>query len=306
MSGESPTAGPTAETAEAEESRDSSLLSALARIDVDGDRAALWAGGAALTVVAAGLAVRIAHNAPFDPLAVPAVVFDALAVGTPLVLGAALFAVALTTTDPTRRVGLLFAGAFGPLATISPAATLPAVAGVIGGGALALVGSLERPTTYREGRRAAVVVGFVVAVAVSLSRAVGLLDAGMTVGAGLALVATAALALLVRVDRVAALAGLAAAGTLVAAAVTMPYLAGSVLLVGLGVVGVPQLLVALALGGGVAAAVAGLREGVPLLAVGALLIVLAGVPAALPRVMAVLLGVALVTRATAQRPEVRA
>jgi hypothetical protein len=304
VSGESPTAGPAAETADPEDDAESSVLAALARIDVEGDRAALWAGGVSLTVVAAGLAVRIGHNTPFDPLAVPAVVFDALAVGTPLVLGAALFAVALTTTDPTRRVGLLFAGVFGPLATVSSAATLPAVAGVIGGGALALVGSLERPTTYREGRRAAVVAGFVVAVAVSLSRAVGLLDAGMTVGAGLALVATAALALLVRIDRVAALAGLAAAGTLVGAAVTAPYLTGSALLVGFGVVGVPQLLVALALGGGVAAAVAGLRDGAPLLAVGALLIVLAGVPAALPRAMAVVLGVALVTRATGDREEV--
>jgi len=303
VSGESPTANAQAEP---DDETESSVLAALARVDVDSERAALWAGVVALAVAAAGFAVTIAHNAPFDPLAVPAVVIDALAGGTPLVLGAALFAVALTETEPTRRVGLLFAGVFGPFATLSAAATLPAVAGVIGGGALALIGSLDRPSTYREGRRAAVVVGFVAAVALSLTAATGLLDGGMTVGAGLALVATAALALLVRIDWLAALAGLVAATGLVAAAVTVPYLTGTVLLVGFGVVAVPHLLVALALGGGIAAAAAGLRRGTPLLAVGASLVVLAGVPATLPRAMGVLLGVALVTRATASRPEVAA
>ncbi|AQL43984.1 hypothetical protein BV210_15310 [Halorientalis sp. IM1011] len=303
MSGESPTANPTAET---DEETESSVLAALARIEVDGDRAALWAGICALAMTAVGFAVTIAHNAPFDPLAVPAVVLDAFAVGTPLVLGATLFAVALTETEPTRRVGLLFAGVFGPLATLSSAATLPAVAGVIGGGALALTGSLDRPTTYREGRHAAVVVGFVAAVALSLSAATGLLGTGMTVGAGLALVATGAIALLVEIDRLAALTGLTTAAGLVAVAVTVPYLTGTVLLVGFGVVAVPHLLVAFALGGGEAAAVAGLRRGTPLLTVGALLVVLAGVPATLPRAMGVLLGVALVTRATAEQTGVTA
>ncbi|WP_336002668.1 hypothetical protein [Halorientalis halophila] len=301
MSRESHATGPVAETEGAE---DASLLATLASVEADGDRIELLAGLAGLAIVALGLALRILHNAPLDGVAVPGVAFAALETATPLALGAALFAVALAAAEPARRVGLLFAGAFGPLATISPAATLPAVGGVIGGGALAVVGSLDTPRTYREGRRAAVLLGFLAGVACSLAAAIGVLDGAMAIGAGLTLLATAALALLVETDRTAALAGLVTVVGVIAVIVSAPFLVGSVLLVGFGVVGVPHLLVALAFGGAVPAAVAGLTRGNTRLAVGASLVALAGVPATLPRAMAVLLGVALLVRATGEIAEV--
>jgi hypothetical protein len=68
---------------------------------------------------------------------------------------------------------------------------------------------------------------------------------------------------------------------------------GAVVLVAFGVVGAPLVAVAAGLGGGVAAAVGGLRSGqvTPTLGVG--LLVVAGFPGTVPRALALVVGLAL-------------
>jgi hypothetical protein len=80
----------------------------------------------------------------------------------------------------------------------------------------------------------------------------------------------------------------------VAAGAVSPFVVGSALLVAFAVTGVPHLLAALAVAGAVAAAVAGLHRGAYGLSVGAVLVLLAGVPATFPRALTLLLGATLV------------
>lgn len=94
-------------------------------------------------------------------------------------------------------------------------------------------------------------------------------------------------------DPVALGAGALAFAGVVAASAAAPYVTGSALLAGFAVVGSPHLLVATAAFGGVAAAVSGFRGGDARLAIGAVLLLLAGVPATPGAATAVCLGAAL-------------
>lgn len=253
------------------------------------------AGLVGLGTVAGARLLGIVHNAPFDPLAVPAGVLSATTVGVSLVLAFSLIAVALASDPAPVRVGLLFAGVFGTLALFSPAATLPTATALTGGAAVALLGTTGVPATYREVRRAVIAVGVVAALAVSLGSSLGLLDGGLQ-GLGGMLTLGAVTAVVVRAggDRVALLAGTLAGAAVVGASATSPFVLGSTLLVGFAVAGVPHVVAALAVGAGVSVAVAGLRRGDRSLAAGAGLLVLAGVPVAFPRAMALVLGATLV------------
>ncbi|WP_254534869.1 hypothetical protein [Halomarina litorea] len=263
------------------------------------DRILLAAGAIALVLVALTTTIGIVRNLPYRPLVVPEIVRSLMVGGTPAVVAATLVAVALATRRDDVRVGLLFAGVFGLLAAVSESATLPAVAAVVGGGTIALFGSLGRPATYREGRRIAVGVLVTAGIAISLSSTVGLLEASYR-GAGgfLALAGLAALSIRAEGDWAALGAGVLAFAVVVYASVTRPFVVGSGLLVGFAVVDVSHLLAALALGGGTAAAVGGLHRREYSLAFGAGLLLFAGVPATLPRAMAVLLGAILALAST--------
>ena len=269
-------------------------LDGIAVLARDPTRVVVGAGALATLVVAARTLVGVLYNLPFDPVAVPTAVRTVLAVGTPAVLALALVATGLVAGRPGARVGLLFAGVFGLLAVVDPGATSPAVAAVAGGGALALVGGQGVPSSYREWRRTLVAAGFVAGVAVSLASATAILDGGLRgLGATVALAALAALGVHAAGDSVALSAGVLVAVAVAAASVVSPFVVGSVLLTEFAVAGAPHLLVALAAGGAGAAAVAGYRRGEYALTVGALLLLLAGVPATLPRATAVVLGGAL-------------
>lgn len=258
------------------------------------ERIVLAAGGVALAVVAIAAAIAVVRNLPYRPVAVPDIVRTAVVGGAPVVLALAAVATALTTRRTAVRVGLLFVGVFGLLAAVSESATLPAVAAGVGGGGLALLGGLGRPSTYRQGRRLAIAVAIVAGVSLSLAATAGILDASMRgLGGTLALAGVAGLGLRAEGDWVAVVAGVLAVAFVVYASATRPFAVGSGLLVGFAVVDVPHLLVALALGGGVAAGVAGVRRRAWGLAVGAGLLVLAGVPATVPRATAVVLGATL-------------
>lgn len=296
MSSETATPEPPSD-ADVESANDASLMATVGRLHEDIDRQCVISAGAAaaFAVVALQTLLRILHNLPYDPVAVPPGVRAALAVGTPVVLAIATIATALVARRSAPRVGLLFVGVFGPLAVLSPAATLPAVVGVTAGGVVALIGSLGRPSSYPQARRAVVGAAFAAGVAVSLASSVGILSGSARgFGAALTLAALAVVGLLIEGDRAGLAAGALTFLGVAVAAGSSPFVAGSVLLVGFSVVGVPHALVALAAGGGVAALVAGIRQREAALVAGVGLLLLAGVPVTLPRAMAVLLGATVV------------
>lgn len=257
-------------------------------------RRAVAAGTLAALAVVAQTVLRILHNVPFDPLPASASVLGAVDVGAAVVVALALAALAVGSRRPVVRIGLLFAAVFGALAAVSPAASVPAAVAVTAGGALALAGAFGLPESYREVRRRAVAAGFVVAVALSLAGTVGLGGAGVReFGVLVYLVALLSLSVRVRGNPVALVAGAVAFAAVVASSASAPFVTGSALLVGFGVVGGPHVLVAAAVGGAVAAAVAGVRRGAFAVAAGATILVFAGIPATPTAAMAVVLGAAL-------------
>ncbi|WP_157884792.1 phosphate ABC transporter permease [Halorubrum aethiopicum] len=248
----------------------------------------------AAVAVAVATALRVAYNVPFDPVALPARTVPAADAVAGLVTGAALAALALASARPVVRIGLLFSGVFGVLATVSDAAAVTAAVAVPGGVAVAFAGALGRPTTYPELRRRALALAFPVAAGVSL--------AATTWGLGTGARATGSAAFLLSVtllvgradgDRVALAAGAAGLLCVVAASAAAPYVTGSALLAGFGVVGSPHLLVATAAAGGLAALVAGVHDGDGTLALGAGTLLAAGVPATPSAALAACLGAAL-------------
>jgi hypothetical protein len=286
MSGES---GPTVANA-AEPDRPTRRVAGLA---VDRQTVAVTAGGVALLVTALWVAVRIAWNLPFDPVTLPEssrLALDGLGAVIPAL---ALVAVSIVSDRLLVRVGLLFAGVFGLLGAVAPAATLPAAVAIVGGGGLAILGALGRPTEPWSARRSLVAGLFVLGVASSLAGSLGLVAQGRAFGTLFVLVALAALGIRARGDRIALGAGALAFLASVAVITVKPFAAGSALLVAFAIVGVPHLLVSVAVAGATAAAVAGYRRGAYGLPIGAGLLLVAGMPVTFPRAAAVLLGVAL-------------
>lgn len=258
-------------------------------------RAVTGAGLTALLAVVVGITVDILANLPFGSIAIPSTVRAFVAVGVPVVLALCLVAVAVDARRTTLRVGLLFVGIFGLFPHVSRAATIPALLAVTLGGGVALLGTEGRPADYRALRRRLVAAGVLAGVAVSLSSSIGLLDGSARgIGGLLALGAVTAMVVRAEGDRLGLAAGLLAFVLVVTASVIRPYVLGSALLTAFAVAGVPHILVACAVGGATAATVASLRRGEYPLAIGAPLVLLAGIPATFPRALAVVLGAALV------------
>ncbi|WP_152042451.1 phosphate ABC transporter permease [Salinigranum salinum] len=253
-------------------------------------------GAGALAAVAIERGVTILANAPFDPIVVSPAARDATAACVVVTVVVTLLAVAVTDGRATVRVGLLFAAVFGLLPLVAPGTTLVAVVAVVGGGALALVGTLGAPAewSYRGVRRRLVAVGVVAALALALVGVTGLLGGVRTPGAVATLAVVAAVGTRSDGSRLAAGAGLLAVGAVGVASVVSPFVVGSTLLVALAVTGVPSLLVMLAVAGAVAATVAGLHRGEYALATGAAVLLGAGVPVTFPRALTFLLGAVLV------------
>jgi hypothetical protein len=289
------TAEPTTEATETDVDVAHRPVASIAGVDASGLATAVL-GVVAIMLVATERAVTVLANVPFDPVVVPPSVRAATGVLALVAVGSALLAAAVADGRATVRVGLLFAVVFGPLPLVAPGTTLVAAVAVAGGGALALAGTLGAPAawTYRGVRRRVVAVGFVAALALTLAGATGLVDGLRNSGAFVTLAAVAAVGTRSAGSRPAAGAGLLAVGAVAVASATSPFAFGSSLLVAFAVTGVPSLLIALAVAGAVAAAVAGLHRGAHALAIGAVLLLLAGVPATFPRALTLLLGATLV------------
>lgn len=284
------------ETCEGDRETAAGLVTPTAHGLPDRFRVVLVVSVLALFAVLSRTLVVILGNLPFDPLVAAEPIQTGTAVLLPVAVAGALVTVALTDDRATVRVGLLFAGVFGLLGLLVPATTLSAVVAISAGGALALLGTLgiPDPWTYGAVRRRAIASGFVLAIAISLASAVGIADGFRGVGALVGLVSLAAVGTRAEASPVAAGAGLVAGILLVVGSLSSPFIAGSAFLVGFGITGVPHLVVAVAVTGGVAAAVAGVLRREYSLALGALLVLFAGVPVTFPQSMAVLFGAALV------------
>lgn len=246
--------------------------------------------------VGVATAVRVLYNAPFEPAGFASGLVPVTGTVAALASGVALAVVALSADRSAVRVGLLFAGVFGVLATASDAATVAAAVAIPGGAAVAFARALGPPSTYFELRRAVLALAFALAAGLSLAATAGIAGPAVRSAGSVAFLGGVTL-LVVRAegDPVALVAGATAFAGVVLASAAAPYVTGSALLVGFAVVGSPHLLAATAAFGGVAAAVAGLREGDAWLAIGAVLLVLAGVPATPGAATAVCLGAALAT-----------
>ncbi|WP_267643796.1 phosphate ABC transporter permease [Haloarchaeobius amylolyticus] len=255
------------------------------------------AGLLAVVPAAAVFLLRLAVNAP---LRNPVVGAELLApVSVAALLGPAAAALVLGASadfaSPAERVGLLFVGVFGVLAALSTAAWLPAAGAVVGGGSLAVaarIRNLDRRADPLELVASAVVLlGLGLSLAASSGVATDLRTTGTTVGLlGIAL----APAFRARhLDWPGLGAGALAAVAVYQAATSAPYIAGAALLVGSNVVGGSVLLVALAAGGGVAATVAATRTGAWPVALGAILLLVVGVPATIPRAVGAVVALAL-------------
>jgi hypothetical protein len=227
------------------------------------------AGLLALLPVAGATLYRVVHNAPG---ALPPGVVDLATTLLPLaVVGPALAVLLLAggTDRRTDRLGLAFVGAFGVVSLAGRTAWFPATVGVCAGLLVFVAGRVrsavaggtagDRQST--DVRQIGLLGLLSAGVVASLSATAGLAPATLRpVGSGLALAGVGLLPAVVSTDRLDLLVGTTAGLLTVAVASSAPYVAGAVLLVGGGVVGVPLGLVALAVGGGVAATVGGLRR----------------------------------------------
>ncbi|MFC7045725.1 hypothetical protein ACFQH6_10175 [Halobacteriaceae archaeon GCM10025711] len=254
------------------------------RLDGRGRQLRVVTGVVALASVGALAALRAAVNAP---VAVPDAV---LAVSTPArtaaVVGPALaaFALALTTDDVVERIGLLAVAVFPTLALLSPTAVLPATGALAAGGGIAVVRGLSRRRDYRTARRWVVAGVVLVGVTASLASSLGVAPGQLRpFGSTLALLGVALVPVFARPGSVGWFLGGLAGMTVVWAGLTAPFVTGAVLLVGAGVVGASTLVVAAGVGGAVAAATGGVTDGNFLVACGVGVLLLAGVPATVPR-----------------------
>ena len=253
-------------------------------------------GPFAAVAVGVATAVRVLYNAPLAPVALPAGLVPVAGTVAALLAGVALAVAALSAERPAVRVGLLFAGVFGVLATISEGATVAAAVAIPAGVSVAFGRATGLPATYFELRRAVLALTFALAAALSLAATAGIVGSPFRAAGSVAFLAgVTLLAVRAEGDPVALVAGAVAFAGVVAASAAAPYVTGSALLVGFAVVGSPHLLVATAAFGGVAAAVAGLRGGDARLVTGAVLLLFAGVPATPGAATAVCLGAALAT-----------
>ncbi|MFB6183793.1 MAG: phosphate ABC transporter permease [Haloarculaceae archaeon] len=258
----------------------------------DRRRVRRWSAAAALLTVTAVAVVRLLANLPGGGPAFASRVAPLARASAALVPAAGALAVGITTDRWPVRVGLLSVGAFGVLAAVRSAAAVPAAGAVTAGAVLLVVDAVNLADDDR--RRSLVGALVAAAVALSLGSATGLLPSPARTGGTVAFLGALALTpVLARPGRFDwSLGGIAAAGVLLVG-VAFSYVTGAVALVVGDVLGASLIALAAGVGGATVAASSAAADDRPLLAAGVALVVLAGVPATVPRATAVVLGVAL-------------
>jgi len=247
----------------------------------------------AVLAVATLFGVRIAINAraavPIDLV----VLQKWLVPLTALVCAGSLLAIAVLGGERYETVGLAFVGVFGVAGTIARPAYTPAVVAIVVGTALA---TGDRMNTDEEPRIGPAVVAslLVCGLAASLLGTFGVEPATTrSIGSQLTLLGIAGTPVFLARNRADWLFGALGAGLLVALGVIAPFLLGATGLVAGAIVGASVPIMALAVGGLTTTASAALRTGHHAAALGAGLLLFAGIPATIPRALAFVLAVVL-------------
>lgn len=263
----------------------------------------------AATLMIAALAVTgqtvttIAGNLPFDPVGGLAAFSTTFSLLVPLTVSAAAIATGAATNNPTVRIGLLFVAAFTIVGSVSSATVLPAALGISVGGAVSLYGGLTHTVTVVSVRKLLLAGSAMLGTTISLGGTVGIVPGDShIVGVGATVAAIALLGIEMPVDHRSLVGGSIAAVGVVWGSIAAPFATGATLLVGFGITQLSVLIVALAIGGAVAALLSGIQNGVVIPVAGCGLCLFAGIPATPASAAALLVGVTAVIHRTALRP----
>lgn len=243
------------------------------------------------------LLVRIGANAPFGPRLPYGAIYDPML--TLAILGPAAGAILLsvTTPDDVRQVALAFVGVFGLLRIVSTQAVWPASVAIAVGTGLLVLAHARRPLSADEFAETLVGVVFVGAVALSMAGGLGIEPAttrplGSTVG----LLAIAGTPVFVEWRWRTIFVGVLAGVAVFAFGLAAPFVTGAASLVGGAILGSSLPVLALAVIGGVTVVATGVDRRSLETAMAGLLVLTAGIPATVPRGLALLVGLALLLR----------
>lgn len=255
------------------------------------------AGLLAVIPTVAILLVRVGANAPFVPRLPYSFLYDPVI--TLAVIGPATGAIllGLTSPDDVGQVALTFVGVFGLLSAISSQAVWPASVAIVVGTGLVVATNARRPLSPDEIAETLVGVVFVGGVALSMAGGLGFEPAttrplGSTVG----LLAIAGAPVFVEWRWGTAFVGVLAGVAVFAFGLAAPFVTGAASLVGGAIVGSSLPVLALAVVGGVTVVATGVDRRSLETATAGLLLLTAGIPATVPRGLALLVGLALLLR----------
>ena len=260
------------------------------RVDtVDRATLAVPAVLAAAALFVSRLAINARATIPVDLVAFQAFLVPV----TALACGGSLVAMAVFGADSYETIGLTFIGVFGVAGTIARPAYVPAVVAIVAGTGV-VVGAqlrLDRERRLGPGIVAVLLVG---GLATSLAGSLGIASASLrSLGTQLTLLGVAGTPLFLARGRIDYLAGAVAGGLLVVLGLVAPFLLGATGLVAGAIVGASLPLMALAVSGLTVTASAALRTRRHAATFGAGLLLFAGVPATVPRALALTLAVVL-------------
>lgn len=260
--------------------------------------------GGALAATAVGflLLTRIALNASLGQNPVGSQVAYTVANVVAVVVPAVVTITVGVVADDLALVGLVAAGSFALLAAVVPASTIAAT-GVIPVAALMVLASALVDDERGRIRRLLFAMLLTVGIVFSLGASSGLLEPSVrSIGTTVALLALVVAPIAIGAAPRALLVGVLAAITISAGITVAPFVAGAAFLA-VGAAVDPSFVVAAAgVGGGVAVVTEGLRQQcTPVIAAGVLLLG-AGVPATVPRGLAVILGAHLLLTTSSGTP----
>lgn len=233
-------------------------------------------------------------NAPSGPSAGPIVLSTTIAT---VLAAAALLAFGVDAAPQTTGIGLLFAGVFGLLGAVAPAAAVPATV-AIGGGTAVFAATHHESIERLQG---AVIVVLVATLCLSLVVGITGVVAARQATSTLSLLALAVTPVFAGTDTRSLLFAVAAGSVVMGLGLTLPFVTGAMTLVGTGAVGVSLPVLALAVAGVVMTASAAVRFRHWSLLAGVSLLALAGAPTTISRAVPFALGVAMLVRREVDR-----
>lgn len=244
--------------------------------------AATLLGGLSIVGLGSLALVRVALNLPMSLPVAGAYPF-AIVIGT-VAPALGLLAVGVRSDRPAQRVGLTFAGVFGLLSLVAEPAALPATLALLAAIAGVSAENIHRFWVARRYDQDLVAGALALGGLLSLAAGIGVEPVTLRpLGSRLVLVAVAATPVFVDWDRESLLVGLGVGVAVLAVGLSAPFITGAVSLVVGGVVGASLPLLFLAAVGAVSLLWASVRTGRRSLALAAGVLLVAGIPATIPR-----------------------